>query len=74
MVYIIFLYLYVMKFKNILAEQLMLMEDVAKAEKILKIIQVPLDDPDYVAFKQRLAADNSIGFLGIIINLVFLNI
>lgn len=71
MVYIIFLYLYVMKFKNILAEQLMLMEDVAKAEKILKIIQVPLDDPDYVAFKQRLAADNSIGFLGIIINLVY---
>lgn len=60
-----------MKFKNILAEQLMLMEDVAKAEKILKIIQVPLDDPDYVAFKQRLAADNSIGFLGIIINLVY---
>lgn len=48
-----------MKFKNILAEQLMLMEDVAKAEKILKIIQVPLDDPDYVAFKQRLAADNN---------------
>ena len=71
MVYIIFLYLYVMKFKNILAEQLMLMEDVAKAEKILKIIQVPLDDPDYVAFKQRLAADNSIGFLGIIINLIY---
>ena len=61
-----------MKFKNILAEQLMLMEDVAKAEKILKIIQVPLDDPDYVAFKQRLAADNSIGFLGIIINLVYI--
>lgn len=60
-----------MKFKNILAEQLMLMEDVAKAEKILKIIQVPLNDPDYVAFKQRLAADNSIGFLGIIINLVY---
>lgn len=71
MVYIIFLYLYVMKFKNILAEQLMLMEDVAKAEKILKIIQVPFNDPDYVAFKQRLAADNSIGFLGIIINLVY---
>jgi hypothetical protein len=60
-----------MKFKNILAEQLMLMEDVAKAEKILKIIQVPFNDPDYVAFKQRLAADNSIGFLGIIINLVY---
>lgn len=61
-----------MKFKNILAEQLMLMEDAAKAEKILKIIQVPLNDPDYVAFKQRLAADNSIGFLGIIINLVYI--
>ena len=70
-VYIIILYLYVMKFKNILAEQLMLMEDVAKAEKILKIIEVPIDNPNYVAFKQRLAADNSIGFLGIIMNIVY---
>jgi hypothetical protein len=59
-----------MKFKNILAEQLMLMENVAQAEKALKELNIPLDDPEYLRIKNMLVADNSVGFLGFMFNLV----
>jgi len=67
----IFEYLFMMKFKNIIAETLMLMEDVAKAEKLLKQYVIPIDNPDYLGLKQKMAKDNAIGFLGIVMNLVF---
>lgn len=59
-----------MKFKNILAEQLMLMENVAQAEKILKDLNIPLDDPEYLRIKNMVVADNSVGFLGFMFNLM----
>ncbi len=58
-----------MKFKNILAEQLMLMENVAQAEKALKELNIPLDDPEYIRIKNMVVADNSVGFLGFMFNL-----
>jgi hypothetical protein len=60
-----------MKFRSIIAEQLLLMEDVAKAEKLLKQYSIPLDNPDYSELKQKMAQDNAIGFLGIVMNVVF---
>lgn len=62
-----------MKFRNILAEQLMLMEDVAKAEKVLKQHGVPLDNPIYLELKQRMVKNNSVGFLGLVINISYSN-
>ena len=59
-----------MKFKNIIAEQLMLMENVGQAEKVLKDLNIPLDDPEYLRIKNMVVADNSTGFLGIMFNLV----
>ena len=60
-----------MKFRSIITEQLLLMEDVAKAEKLLKQYGIPLDNPDYSELKQKMAQDNAIGFLGIVMNVVF---
>ena len=62
-----------MKFRSIIAEQLLLMEDVAKAEKVLKQYNVPLDNPEYLELKQKMASNNSIGFLGIVISLAYNN-
>ena len=62
-----------MKFVDIIREQLLLMEDVAKAEKVLRQYGVPLDNPEYLELKQKAVKDNSIGFLGIVISLAFNN-
>lgn len=59
-----------MKFKDILAEELMLMENVAQAEKVLKDLNIPLDDPEYLRIKNKVVADNSVGFLGFMFNLM----
>lgn len=58
-----------MKFRLVLAEQLMLMENVAQAEKVLKQLNIPLDDPDYLRVKNRVVGDNSTGFLGLVVKL-----
>lgn len=58
-----------MKFRVVLAEQLMLMENVAQAEKVLKQLNIPLDNPDYLRIKNRVVGDNSTGFLGLVIKL-----
>jgi len=44
-------------------------ENVAQAEKILRLNNVPLDDGDYLRFKEELTQDNSIGYLGPIIKM-----
>lgn len=58
-----------MKFREVLAEQLMLMENVAQAEKVLKQLNIPLDNPDYLRVKNRVVGDNSTGFLGLVVKL-----
>lgn len=59
-----------MKFRNIIAEQLMLMENVGQAEKVLKDLNIPLDDPEYLRIKNMVVSDNSAGFLGLMFNLM----
>jgi hypothetical protein len=48
----------------------MLMENVGQAEKVLKDLNIPLDNPEYLRIKNMVVADNSTGFLGLMFNLM----
>ena len=54
--------------KSVLRESIIL-ENAAQAEKVLKMNDVPLDDPDYLEFKQKISQNNNIGYLGFIVKL-----
>ena len=41
----------------------------AQAEKVLRTKNIPLDNPDYLQFKERLVKDNKVGYLGFIVNM-----
>ena len=52
--------------RSVLRESIIL-ENAAQAEKVLKMNDVPLDDPDYLEFKQKISQNNNIGYLGFIV-------
>ena len=54
--------------RSVLRESIIL-ENAAQAEKVLKMNDVPLDDPDYLEFKQKISQNNNIGYLGFIVKL-----
>jgi hypothetical protein len=54
--------------RSVIGESIIL-ENAAQAEKVLKMNDVPLDDPDYLEFKQKISQNNNIGYLGFIVKL-----
>lgn len=55
--------------RKILRENLLLNENVKQAEKILKSFNIPLENPDYIKFKEKLLQRNEIGLLGPLIKM-----
>lgn len=54
--------------RSVIRESIIL-ENAAQAEKVLKMNDVPSDDPDYLEFKQKISQNNNIGYLGFIVKL-----
>jgi len=54
--------------RRVIRESIIL-ENAGQAEKVLRMNDVPLDDPDYLEFKQKISQNNNIGYLGFIVKL-----
>lgn len=58
-----------MKLIKTLKDNFFLFENVAQAEKIMREIDLPLDNPKYLEFKKILAKNNNINYIGILMSL-----